>query len=170
MSGVYLVKRGPRPSYHKAPFHPVIICGKRRVAMWEAGFSGDCAWVWEHNRGTGFGGWLFVRWAGLDIDYGHVVRNFTLPDGTDAAFVHEHTGREPWFLIAGAVWWDDKRMPKWLEASGVVYPSDHHSQQSILNVIADSGFLERPTPNFWPKALRAPTQAAHGADNETEGA
>ena len=45
MSGVYLIKRGPRPEHHRAPFHPVIVCGKRRVAKWQAGWTGDAAWV-----------------------------------------------------------------------------------------------------------------------------
>lgn len=154
MSAVYLVRRAPMPEWCHAPYHPVIICGKRRVAKWEAGWTGDAAWVWSHERGTGAGGWLLERWNGLDIDYGHVVRGGTLPDGTEMAFSHQHHGRDPWPLIAGAVWWDDKKMPRWLEEAGVVYPTDHFTQQSIVNRVADDGYWERPVPDFWPRALR----------------
>lgn len=153
MSAVYLVKRAPRPAGHKAPYHRVIICGKRRVANWEAGWSGERAWIWAHDRGHGAGGWLLLRWNGLDIDYGHVVRGIELPDGTQGAFVHEHTGREPWPLLEGAVWWDDKRMPGWLAEAGVVYAPDEFSQQKILDFIADDGAagFGRATPEFWPE-------------------
>jgi hypothetical protein len=151
MADVYLVKRGPRPDYHRAPFHPVIVCGKRWVAKWEAGWTGDAAWVWSHERGTSGGGWLLERWNGLDIDYGHVVRAVTLPDGTDAAFVHEGTGREPWPLLLGATWWDDKPMPRWLVQYGVLYPMDGFSQQRILDTVADDGSsgCGRPIPPHW---------------------
>lgn len=158
MSGVYLIKRGPREAYHRAPFHPVIICAKRRVAKWEAGWTGDAAWVWSHERGTGAGGWLLERWNGFDIAYGHVVRGVLMPDGTDAAFVHEHTNREPWPLIAGAVWWDEKQIPAWLLEMGAIYAPDKFSQQRILDLIANDGcsFDDRPRPEHWP--VPAPLQ------------
>ena len=151
---IYLIKRGPRPEHHKAPFHPVIICGKRRVAHWEAGWSGDAAWVWSHERSVRGGGWLLERWNGFNVDYGHVVRGLTLPDGTLAAFVHEHTNREPWPLISGAVWWDDKRMPAWLAEMGAVYPPDEFTQQRILDSIADDGASGwgREVPSHWRRA------------------
>lgn len=152
MSTVYLVKRGPRAPHHRAPFHPVIICGKRRVAKWEAEWTGEQAWVWSHERGTRGGGWLLERWNGFDVDYGHVVRLVTMPDGTEAGFAHEHTGREPWPLLAGAVWWDDRKMPGWLADAGVVYAPDAFSQQRILDAVAGDGSsgFGRPTPDFWP--------------------
>jgi hypothetical protein len=152
MSGLYLIKRGPRPEHFRAPFHPVILCAKRAVAKWEAGWSGDASWVWSHERGTRAGGWLLERWNGFDIDYGHVVRGLTLPDGTEAAFVHEHTEREPWPLLRGAVWWHDKPMPAWLLDAGVTYPPDGFSQQRILDLIADDGAsgFGRERPANWP--------------------
>jgi hypothetical protein len=156
VSAVYLIKRGPREPHHRAPFHPVIICAKRGVAKWEAGWTGAAAWVWSHERGLRVGGWLLERWNGFDVDYGHVVRGVTMPDGTDAAFVHEHTGREPWPLLAGAVWWDDKSMPRWIADAGVVYAPDAFSQEAILRDIsndrqdrnASTMGVERPA--FWP--------------------
>ena len=44
---LYLIKRGPRPEHHKAPYHPVILCDRKRIAKWEAGWTGDRAWVWK---------------------------------------------------------------------------------------------------------------------------
>lgn len=170
---MYLIKRGPRPDYHKAPFHPVIICAKKRVAKREAGSSSDRAWVWERfstdvENGEGF---LLARWCGLDIDYGHVVHGFDLPDGTPAAFHHQHRSlgydrpgevgakflgysaepQEPWTLIRGAVWWDDKLMPPVLAKAGVVYPPDDFTQQVILDAIADDGCsgFGREIPKHW---------------------
>lgn len=169
MSCVYLIKRGPRPEYHKAPFHPVIICGTRHVAKREAGWTGDAAWVWSHERGTPVGGWLLERWKGFDVDYGHVVRGVVMPDGTEAGFVHAHTGREPWTLIAGAVWWDDRKVPQWLADAGVVYPSDDFTQQSIVNRMErePSGFWRRSVLDFWPATARGDGPAAALRDHPT---
>ena len=138
---MYLIKRGPRPKYHLAPFHPVVICNKKAVAKWEAGDTGDRAWVWERssNRMNGEG-FLIVRWNGLDIDYGNVVKQVgPMTDGTLCGFVHPHTGREPWSLLKGAVWWDDKRIPPDLLEAGVIYPPDEFTQQCILDRISDDG-------------------------------
>lgn len=131
---IYLIKRGPRPSYHEAPYHPVIICAKRGVANWEAGCTGDRAWVWEritHKKdGAGF---LLVRWNGFDIDYGNVVHDIgKMPDGTDCCFVHPHKkDQEPWSLLPGSVWWDDKPLPADLKEMGVVIAEDDFSKERI---------------------------------------
>lgn len=153
MSAVYLIKRGPKPGFHRAPYHPVIICAKKPVAKWEAGWTGDAAWLWSHERGVRGGGWLLERWNGFDVDYGHVVRGVAMPDGTPAAFVHESTGREPWTLLEGAVWWDDKKMPGWMEAAGVIYPPDNFTRQRVLDTTAGDGSsgFSREWPDFWPE-------------------
>lgn len=151
MSGLYLIKRGPRPECHHAPFHPVIICGKRRVAKWEAGWTGDASWVWSHERGEMAGGWLLERWRGFDIDYGHVVRGVLMPDGTDAAFSHEHNGLDPWPLIPGAVWFDDRPLPKALDGRGVIYPPDKFTQETVLRVIGSANDTYPERPSFWPE-------------------
>lgn len=152
--GMYLIKRGPRPSYHRAPFHPVIICNKKRVAKLEAGDTGDHAWVWErHSNRMDGEGFLLARWNGFDIDYGHVVHDIGLmPDGTKCGFVHKHTGKEPWNLINGSIWWDDKEIPYEFFSAGVIYPPDYFTQQSILDKIANDGFsgFHREKPKFWP--------------------
>lgn len=96
MSHVYLVHRGPRPAYHRAPFHPVM----------------------------------------------------TLPNGSDAAFAHDRD-EEPWTLIGGAVWWDDKRMPAWLRREGVIYPPDEHSRRCVLGDCAGHWYGDAEPP-FWP--------------------
>jgi hypothetical protein len=173
---LYLIKRGPRPDYHKAPYHPVILCARKPIADWEAGCTCKRATVWGHgpkNEGTG---WLLLRWHGLVIDYGPGVMHGCSPtDEVHGGFYHDRR-KEPWTLLAGAVWWDDKKMPDWLRESAVVYPPDDFTQQRILDFVAEersdrehrnalrraapgtvvmslsvSGF-GRPIPDFWPKA------------------
>lgn len=156
---IYLIKRGPKPEYHRAPFHPVIVCDNKRIAKWEAGWTGDRAWVWE-NHNPPHGGLLIVKWEGLDVDYGHMVRACTLPDGRHTAFYHEHDHTEVWELYRGAVWWSHRVIPAWLAERGVVYPPDGFTQQRILDDVANdgsSGWL-RPRPAHWPE----PTEAAEG--------
>jgi hypothetical protein len=131
----------------------VIICGKRRVAKWEAGWTGDRAWVWEHELGTGSGGWLLSRWNGLDIDYGHVVRGCSLPNGYKAGIIHAQEDW-PFTLLAGGIWWDDRKPPFWLLRAGIVYPPDSFSRLSILDACANDGrsgsWNCRATRPFWP--------------------
>lgn len=158
---LYLVKRGPRPSHHRAPYHPVIVCDRRSIALWEAGDTGDQAWVWRGWNNPHMG-WLLSRWNGLDIDYGHIVHSVPLPDGTPTSFYHAtSTGQFPYMkeffaLFDGAVWWSDREMPAWLQERGVVYPPDRFTRQRILDNIADdghSGFNDRPDPPFWPPVI-----------------
>jgi len=129
---IWLIKRGPREEYHKAPFHPVIICSRQHTAKWEAGWTGNRAWVWEHVKREGHSGWLLARWNGFDVDYGHVVRGCVLPDGTEAGIEHDRT-KEPWTLLAGAVWWSDERVPEWLRKAGVVEARDEFTVNRILD-------------------------------------
>lgn len=127
---LYLVKRGPRPEYHRATFHPVIVTDRKPIAEWEAGWTGDGATVWHHQSSDRCTGWLIVRWCGFDIDYGHIVRSFALPDGTIAAFRHTKDN-EPWTLIAGAVWWSLAPMPAWLRNLGCIEAPDEFTQVRI---------------------------------------
>lgn len=159
MSQIYLIKRGPRPAHHREPYHPVVICPRKKIAGWEASWSGDHAWVWTHDRKSPSSGWLLTRWNGLDIDYGHIVRGFELPDGTPAAFVHDPR-LEPWTLIDGAVWWDTSLIPEWLAAIGCVYPPDTFSRRRLIEslVIAGTGNAAQ-SPDFWPPALDPEEQA-----------
>jgi hypothetical protein len=161
---LYLIKRAHRPAHHRAPYHPVIVCDRKRVALWEAGDTGDRAWVWSAENNPLYG-WLLERWEGLDIDYGHVIHNVTLPDGTPTAYYHAHSGStyEAAFLklFQGAVWWSDREMPAWIQERGVVYPPDTFTRQHILDFLADdglSGFNNRAEPSFWGPA--APDSAA----------
>lgn len=156
---LYLIKRAHRPAHHRAPYHPVIVCDRKRVALWEAGDTGDRAWVWSAENNPLYG-WLLERWEGLDIDYGHVIHNVTLPDGTPTAYYHVHSGSayEAAFLklFRGAVWWSDREIPEWLQERGVVYPPDRFTRQRILDNIANdghSGFNDRPDLPFWPPAI-----------------
>ncbi|MCK5218681.1 hypothetical protein KAR10_04115 [bacterium] len=148
---IYLIKRGPRPDYHRAPFHPVIVCAKKYMAKREAGCTEDRAWLWSREstklNGEGF---LLERWNGLDIDYGHLVREVgPMPDGTHTAFFHPHKKGEPWSLLDGAVWWDNKKMPPGFEKAGVVYPPDDFTQTRIIDTIFDKTHELIPTPHYW---------------------
>ena len=151
---LYLIKRGPKPPWHRAPFHPVIICDRKRIAKVQAGNSADFAWVWT-KANEAYTGWFIERWNGLDIDYYPVAVSFTLPDGLHAGVFHDRNADEPWVILDGAVWWSEKRIPPWLEAKGVRYIPDRHSRQRMLDEVADdchSGFGERIEPSFWPAA------------------
>jgi len=150
---LYLIQRGPRPAYHKAPFHPVIICDRKRIGEWESQDTDNKCNVWVNSTGP-HSGWLMWRWQGLIIDYGHVVHKIVLPDGTEADFYRDyddpHTIKH---LLPGAIWWSDKVMPKWIEALGVVYPLDKFTQGCILDAVADDGCMgaTRPLPTHWKR-------------------
>ena len=163
---IYLIKRGPQPQYHRAPFHPIIICDHKKLAKWEAGSTGDLACVWSHSTHSANEGWLYGRWLGLDIDYGAIVHSVPLPTGEMVAFVHDRE-TEPWVLLRHATWWSDKVMPRWLSDLGVTYPEDDFTQQAILDAIANlkgpdfalgpfnvsvSGFRRTP-PSHWPQTM-----------------
>lgn len=128
---VYFIDRGERPGHHQAPYHRYLVCPSRPVALWEADWSGRGAWVWSHaNRGSG-SGWLLLRWNGLDVDYGSLVRGFALPDGTVAGFAHPGTGKPPWSLLEHAVWWSTLPVPAWLVKLGVSEVADTFSRDAI---------------------------------------
>ena len=160
MKSLYLIKRGPRPEYHRAPFHPVIICDRKRIAEWERGNTGDAAWVWVKMEWTDNGwGWLLIRWNGFDIDFGSVVHTIKMPDGTEAGFWRDYeSDHSVADLITGATWWSDKPMPEWLEKHGVKYPEDKFTQQTILDSVADDGAsgFGRAVPKWWPVATDPP--------------
>jgi hypothetical protein len=141
----------------------VIVCDRRNVAEDRAGWTGDGATVWAHDRSSAASGWLIHMWRGLQIDYGYLVRGCLLPDGTQTGFFHDRAA-EPWTLLDGATWWSDRRMPAWLIEAGVVYPSDHRTQQRVMDDNAPiSGTLggiasftltgsgQNPIPEFWPQ-------------------
>lgn len=167
MSTIYLIKKaGDKPSwYHEmTPWHPVLMTSRRDAALWLAGYSGEGAWMWSKGIGDRHAGWLLIRWNGLDIDYGHVVRGVRLPDGDERAFDHRHAHPETFALQSGAVWWSPRKMPAWLAAEGVVYPSDRFTQQNVLDFFADDGCsgFGRPIPAHWIEPVRASAKEASG--------
>jgi len=124
----FVVKRCLRPSYHKAPYHPVIVCTRKSVAKWEAGWTGDRASVWEGQ--TDGSGMLLCRIDGLEVDYGHIVRACPLPGGRTTGFVHDRE-EEPWTLLCGATWWSTRPLPTYLRERGVALPMDEFSLARI---------------------------------------
>lgn len=155
MRSLYLIKRQPRPAHHKAPYHPIIVCDKKRIAEWEVGDFKDKAWLWERSWGPTAGGWLLFVWNGLIINYGPVAAGGELPDGTHAGFWRDYedfpVGVQD--LLPGAIWWSEKEMPKWAQDLGFVYPSDRFTQGVILDLVADDGAMgfQRPLPKHWRK-------------------
>lgn len=154
MKALYLIKRGPRPSHHAAPFHPVILCSHKLTAKWEAGATDDAAWVWEKGGWDDNGrGWLLVRWNGFDVDYGNLVRSIKMPDGSCAAFWRDYdSDLSVKSLFPGAVWWSEREMPRWISQRGVVYPTDLHTQHSILSNWGDEKRSSLVRPSFWVEA------------------
>jgi hypothetical protein len=145
---LYLIKRAPKPDYHKAPYHQVIVCDRKDAADWEAGNTGKRAWVWVAHNKTNPGGWLLKRWEGLDIDYRFVVASSELPDGSRTGFWRHYDVDwncvKPFF--AGAVWWSPKVIPEWLRDLGVVYAPDKWTQDRIAEF-----FKIDIRPMYWPK-------------------
>lgn len=130
---LYFIDRGhDKPDWHKAPYHRYLLCTMRKVAKWQAGWTGDGATVWSRSTAAlGGEGFLLERWRGFDIDYGHVVRTVTLPDGTESAFVHPHKDEPPWNVLHLAVWWSRSKVPEWLAGKGVALPNDEFSMDTI---------------------------------------
>lgn len=153
---LYLIKRGPRPDYHKAPYHPVILCTRVAEAKWQAGATSELAWVWEKYDATPSSGWDLCRWNGFDI-VGICHHNYRLPDGLKPGIVHDRQS-EPRTLLAGAVWWSNQKMPTWLQEKGVIYPPDSFTQECIIDNINNSRGRNDPEPvyppDFWPEAQR----------------
>lgn len=127
---LYLIKRGPKPAYHLAPFHPVVICDSQPMADEEVmGTSqGDTMWVQTDIKQLSHS-WRLVRWQGLDIDYRPVVCYITLPDGRSSRMYEADVE----LLLPGAIWWSSKVMPKAAEKRGVIYAPDKFTQQRILD-------------------------------------
>jgi hypothetical protein len=168
---LWFIKRGPRPEHHRAPFHPAVICTRRYTAKWEAGWTGDRAWIWWHEGKEPYTGWLLERWQGLDIDYGGLVKCCKLPDGTQVGFFHRHRAlgydrpgekgathlgyseelQEPWSLLPGAVWWSDDPIPAWLVEAGVVLAEDDFTQQVIKEDAGDFVLPEKQRDKLWEK-------------------
>lgn len=155
MKKLYLIKRGVRGSHHRAPYHGRIICDRKEIADWEAGWTGDFAWVWEKDDwGDNGYGWLIKRWAGLVVDYGHLVRHCELPDGTHVGFWRDYDAYPKGLkgIIDGATWWSDRPLPDFLAERGVWYPRDNFSQQRILDAVANDGVKGsgREIPSHFP--------------------
>lgn len=130
---LYFIDRArEKPEHHVAPYHRYLICTDRKRAFWEAGDTHDGAWIWQRDTIANDGcGWLLLRWKGLDIDHGTVVRGGELPDGAIMGFTHPHRDLPPWNVLDKTVWWSEKDIPLWLRARGVDRPADEFSLKLI---------------------------------------
>lgn len=153
----YLIKRGPRSEFHRAPFHPVIICNRSGMAKWEAKDTSEKAMIWVKDQADS-GGFLLARWNGLDIDYGGLIHDVgPMPDGMKVGFYHDRDA-EPWTLLRGAIWWSSRKMPKWFMEQGVEYPPDDFSQQRILDnehwlrKDCEGSGWDKEVPEWWARA------------------
>lgn len=157
---LYLIQRGPRPAYHVAPFSPVIVCDRRDVALIEAGWTGDEAWVWSAQRDKALGvsgGLLLERWMGLLVDYGGLVRGCTLPDGTHVGFHHRSNAPETWALFAGAVWWSERELDEPLRRLGITAASDDWTRGAIARSVQRA---DRDREDLHPKTARRRERAS----------
>lgn len=127
---LYLIIRGEQSEFHKAPFHPYIICTQKHTADWEAGDSNEKATVYMKPADE-YSGFLMVRYKGFDIDYGNVVKEIELFDGTTASF--SHTGDYPWNILDKCIWWSYSEMPEWLKKEGVQFAQDEFTKSTILS-------------------------------------
>lgn len=173
---LYLIHRGPQyadphqwcESLRETSVHMVIVCTRKATAKWEAGDSGEGSTVWVRSAADGGEGWLLTKWRGLDVDYGHLVRGFTLPDGSRTGFFHpgnpspEH--RRPWDSLNGAIWWSDQDLPAWLAKRGVRLPTDRHTLEAIYNDIGRERGGDRDGDSWVATALRKPPAPAAGKD------
>jgi len=158
MTAFYIVKRD-ETHWRTATRPSVMLCTRRDVARWIAGATDEKSWIWE-SGGDDHAGLLLVRWQGLDIDYGHVVRLMELPDGDQRAFDHEAKRPETWALFQQATWWSPRRMPAWVEKRGAKYPTEQKQFRAILldyeTDWTKGGMTQRDVVFRWPNA---PTEA-----------
>lgn len=139
---LWLIERKPKPDWHNAPYHQVILCTARHTAEWEGGGSPDGATVWNQcdlrKDSKYLHTWFLVRWKGLDC---HTFRGaavyFDLPDGSNT---REHSERAH-SLVVGAVWWSDKPLPQFLRDLGVIEAPDDFTRELIAR---DSGLCLLP--------------------------
>ena len=133
---LFLIIRGPQGEFHKAPFHPIIICSRKHTAKWEAGDTEDGATVFV-NMDPPYGNWLLSRYKGYDI-----VGNpkfFTLFDGKesrDISQISDNTFRD-------AIWWSYDGMPDCLKEKGVSYATDNFTKERIADDAGACRLLQR---------------------------
>ena len=128
-SGLYLVVRGPRSEFHKAPYHPIIVCSRQHTARWEGKNTVDGHTIyWNAYPHEGHGNWFLGRYRGYDIN-GNLGPNFVFFDGKTNAELCDYATVNA--MLNGAVWWSYDRMPEFVKKMGVVYAEDDHSKEAI---------------------------------------
>ena len=152
MTAFYMIKRDGE--HWRSKGYPLVtLCTREDVAKQMAGATDERSWMW-HSEGQDHGGLLLVRWQGLDIDYGHVVRRMPLPNGDERAFDHPNRHPETWELFNGAVWWSPRRMPAWVEKRGATYPAEGY----LRHLVEDYGGWDgsKAVVFRWPNAPTEP--------------
>ncbi len=126
---LFLIVRGPKSEFHKAPYHPVIVCSRTHTAKWEAQKTDNGHTVFECMADNG--NWLLVKYQGYNIDHGNVCSHFTLFDGKESKEVSSSENIEAY--LKNAVWWSYDHMPKWIEEKGVSYATDAFTKKRIYD-------------------------------------
>lgn len=128
---LYLIVRGPKPEYHNAPYHQVILCSRKHTAKWESQLTSEGHTLFVNMDPDSSGNWLLVKYKGYDIDYGTVTHYFKLFDGKESREVSDKQTLDS--LLKEAVWWSYDQMPVWVKELGIKYPEDDFTKKRIVD-------------------------------------
>lgn len=134
---LYLIIRGEKPSYQRAPYHPVIVCTRKHTAKWEAGETGDGSTVFQEMAPNGE--WLLVKYKGFNMDYSKSCTFIDLFDGKNSREIGRR--EEIMRLIKEAVWWSYDRVPDYAKDWGIRFPEDTFTKKIIIE---DAGMCLLP--------------------------
>ncbi len=127
--GLYLVIRGPKSEFHKAPYHPIIVCSRQHTARWESKNTTDGHTVyWNAYPHKGHGNWFLGRYKGYEMS-GNLGPSFVFFDGCVNSDLCNHQKVNE--LLNGAVWWSYDRMPDFVKEMGVVHVEDDFTKEWI---------------------------------------
>ena len=126
-NNVFLIIRGEKSEFHKAPFCPIILCSRRHTAEWESGNTEDGSTVLYNYSLTDEGNWILTKYKGYGIKSNGFIKLF---DGNDSYGVSDRNHINE--LLKDAVWWSYDEIPTWLLQKGVKYPSDDFTKRLIV--------------------------------------
>ena len=65
-NNVFLIIRGERSEFHKAPFCPIVLCSRRHTSEWEAGNTEDGCTVLYNYSPADEGNWILTKYKGYN--------------------------------------------------------------------------------------------------------